>query len=112
MSDEIKTFLSAECVDLKEPCRAVIASTAAYPEVMYRLVKLGGYLMSEKEYCLFEEKNNKTENLNAMLFAIGAKTCMSHKFLIYTVKDLKRITAEGKSVPFVYVIPATKEVLK
>lgn len=112
MSDEIKTFLSADNVDLEEPCRAVIASENAYSEVMYRLVKLGGYVMSEKEYCLFEEKNNKTGNLNAMLFAIGAKTCMDHKFLVYTVKDLNRITAEGKSVPFVYVIPAIKEVLK
>ena len=94
------------------PERAVQSGHSEHSRISGGDVKLGGYVMSDKEYCLFEEKNNKTENLNAMLFAIGAKTCMSHKFLIYTVKDLKRITAEGKSVPFVYVIPATKEVLK
>lgn len=112
MSDEIKVFLSAEETDLKEPCRAVIATEDAYSEVMYRLVKMGGYVMSEKEYCLFEEKNIKTGNLGAALFAVGAKTCMNHKFLVYTVKDLKRIASGTKSVPFVYVIPAIKEVLK
>ncbi len=112
MSDEIKVFLSADETDLKEPCKAVIASKEAYPEVLYRLVRLGGYVMSEKEYCLFEEKNIKTKNLSAALFAVGAKTCMEHKFLIYTVKNVKRITPEEKSVPFVYVIPAIKEVLE
>lgn len=112
MLDEIKVFLSADETDLEEPCRAVVASEDAYPEVMYRLVKLGGYVMSEKEYCLFEEKNIKTKNLNAALFAVGAKTCTEHKFLIYTVKNIKRIASEEKSVPFVYVIPAIKEVLE
>lgn len=112
MSDEINVFLSADKVFLEEPCRAVIASESAYPEVMYRLVKLGGYVMSEREYCLFEEKNIKTKNLSAALFAVGAKTCGNYNFLIYTVKDLKRITSEKKSVPFVYVIPAIKEVLE
>lgn len=112
MSDEINVFLSADTVDLKEPCRAIVASENAYPEVMYRLVKLGGYVMSEKEYRLFEEKNIKTGNLNAALFAVGAKTCASHNFLVYTVKNLKRIASKKKSVPFVYVIPAIKEVLE